>query len=428
MENRFYLHRERGQAIITATIFFLAATLTILGGVARPLLQDSQNIRQVVDSKQSYLFAEGGVEDVAYRIAKGRPVSSEEVLSEGTSYAATTTTADVSGKKEVSARGDSRNAIRTIKATLVIGQGVSFNFGLQAGEGGVNLKNSSSIAGNVFSNGPITGKNSNSVTGDVISAGPTGLIRDINIGGSAYANTIQNSTIGGNAYYQSISGSTVGGTLNPGSANQAPSSLPITDAMISAWEVDAAAGGTIITCPYDINSDVTLGPVKIDCDMKVTGNAVITLTGNVWVKGNIDIKNSVTVRADASLGNTSVVVIADNPANRLSSSKIKIRNSATFLGNGQPQSYILFVSQNNSAQMGGGGEAIGVKNSAQGNLLIYAGHGKVEVENSVSLKEVTGWKVEAENAAQIVYESGLANLLFTSGPAGGFSISGWGEI
>ena len=120
-------------------------------------------------------------------------------------------------------------------------------------------------------------------------------------------------------------------------------------------------------------------------------------------------------------------MIADNPSDRLTSSKAKITNSAEFFGAGLG-SYILVVSQNESAENGGSEKAIEVENSANGDLLIYASHGEILLQNSVSLKEVTGYKIRIKNSAEVIYETGIASLLFTSGPSGGFSIDSWLEI
>ena len=147
----------------------------------------------------------------------------------------------------------------------------------------------------------------------------------------------------------------------------------------------------------------------------------------MWVAGDIEIENSAIIKLAASLGANSVAVIADNSANRTTSSKIGLENSAQFQNSGTEGSYILFISQNNSASNGGSEKAITVENSASGEALIYAGHGEVHLKNSVNLREVSAYKIRLSNSAQVVYKTGLANLLFTSGPSGGYSIENWQE-
>ncbi len=189
-------------------------------------------------------------------------------------------------------------------------------------------------------------------------------------------------------------------------------------------------GGIISSpCPYKITNTVTIGPKKIACDLEISGtNYTITLAGNVWVAGDIEISNSPTIKVASSFGNKGVAIIADKPSNQTTSSKISLENSAIFEGSGSPGSYVMFISQNRSAESGGSEVAINVKNTVSGALLVYAGHGEISLENSINLREVTAYRIRLKNTAQVVYETGIANLLFNSGPSGGYEILDWKEI
>lgn len=265
------------------------------------------------------------------------------------------------------------------------------------------------------------------IYGDVVSAGPSGSINLIHATSSLYAKTITNSLADRDAFYQSISNTTVLGSSYPGSANQATSSLPISDETIAQWEVDAAAGGTISTpCPYRITSTVTLGPVKINCDLEISNNAVINLAGMVWVNGDVTLANSSAVNVSPTISGRTPAIIADKTTNRSTSSKIEITNSTAFNGYGT-NSYIMLISMNNSAENGGSEKAIDVANSVTGKLLVYAPHGEIIIQNSSVLKEATAWRLRLKNSATVIYETGLANLIFTSGPSGGYQIQSWQE-
>ncbi len=297
--------------------------------------------------------------------------------------------------------------------------------------GAVFVLNGANNASSAFQSYGAMGSGGNTITGTVVSAGSTGSVTRINAAGTAgsmYAKTITDSVVTKDAYYQTITGSSVGGVSYPGSANQATSSMPISEATIDQWETDAAAGGVLTTpCPYKITSTVTLGPVKINCDLELSNNGILNLSGMVWVKGNVFIKNSATINISPSISGRTAAVIADNPTNRTSSSKVELTNTSTFLGSGN-NSYVMVVSRNKSASLGGGEFAIKVGNSISGKLLVYAPSGMIEIENSASLKEATGWKLRLKNSASVTYESGLANLLFTSGPSGGYQIDSWQEV
>ena len=413
--------------MIMAVLFLLAASSIMLSGVAAPLVTDVRTVGDFAASRQSFALAEGGVEDVAYRIKEGLSVSDIENFTEG-SVTAEVTNTTVLGEREVAAVGEERNAVRRTKVVLVEGEGGSFNYGLQAGEGGINLKNTSSIHGNVFSNGPVTGENSNIVSGDIISAGSTGRIDGVHATGTAYAHTIDDSDIDGDAYYMVIDDTDVDGTEHPNSPDIGTSTLSITDAQIEEWKDAAFAGGTYEgECPYKITSSATIGPIKVPCDLQIEGTASVTLAGNVWIEGDLQVQNSATVNVSGALSGKTVAVVADKPSDPASKGRITLSNTTTFNGSGEG-SYILFVSQNTSAEGGGGTAAIEVQNSAQGDVLVYAPHGKIVLKNSVKLKEVSGYLIEAENSAEVTYETGLANLLFTSGPSGGWNLTDWEEI
>ena len=418
----------RGQAVIIITIFFLFASLTIIFGSSSIALKESKIVKNLAFSQQSYFLAESGIEDVGYRIMNLKPVDSTEVLKIEDFYATTTVvTLDVD-QKEITAQGSVFNLVRKIKAKMTTDTGLSFHYGVQIGEGGLVMENNSLVSGNVYSNGPISGSGSNLIKGDVVSAGPNGLINSIHSTSSAYSHNITNSTIDGDAFYVNISNTNVSGTLHPNSPDQATSTLPISDEIIQDWEQAAAVSVINSPCPYIINDDVTLGPVKITCDVEIKGNPTIVLLGPIWITGNLLAENTAIIKVDSSLGSKSVVIIADNPENRLTGSKIDLKNSVVFENSGTEGSYVLLISQNNSSQSGGNEKAIIIQNSVSGKLLLYSGHGEILLQNSVNLREVTAYKIRLQNSANVIYEKGLANMLFKSGPAGGYSINNWEEI
>lgn len=420
-------NKQKGAALLIAILFFLIISTTIVVGSSGPVIADRKAAQNLIKSKASYFASEAGIEDVSYRIIKSKNFNDEEVLViDG--IIASSTVVDVGGNKEVTTIGNSSNHIRKTTMNLIPGTGASFHYGVQVGAGGLIMTNSSRVDGNVFSNGQINGSNSNVINGDVISAGPSGLISGVHASGSSYAHSITGSTVGQDAYYQTISGTSVSGVSYPGSPDQSATSMPIPDAQIENWKAEAVAGGTHTSpCPYSISGAVSIGPKKINCDLYLDGSDVVTLNGNVWVSGNIYFSNSAQLRINPSLGDKTVVVVTDKETNRNSSSQIYISNSVQFSGTGSDKSYVLLISQNNSAEMGGGNSAINVANSATGKVLIYAPHGLIYLSNSISIKEASAYKIQLANSASVLYETGAANLLFTSGPSGGYSIDSWKE-
>jgi len=413
-------------------------------------------------SKRSYFLAEAGIEDALYRAKRGKFLPASYAIS---FYGANTTitVTNIAGGKEIESASNINDIHRIIKSTIKQGTGVGFSYAVQVGRGGINLENSSKIVGSVYSNGDISGRNTaeitedayaasdSSITGDNSfsvrgnarahlidnmtiskSASSTTLISDSTIGVNAYADSISSSSITKDAHYlTSIAGTTVGGSTYPGStppADLPEIDFPITDAQVTNWENVAAAGGVHSSpCPYVIDDGtVNLGPIKINCDLTITNDAIINVRGTIWVNGNFTMRNTSQLKLDPSYGPNSEVLVADNISNRSASGKILLEDTVQVSGSGYSGSYVALISGNNSAEMGGAEVAIRPKNSVDASIY-YARHGLIELENSVALKEVTAYQLNLKNTATVTYESGLASTQF-SGPTGGFDITGWLEV
>lgn len=440
-----YLLKNRGAAIITAVIFFVVVSITMAIGLSTPVVREYITARDFEKSKGAYYLSEAGSEDALYRIKKGKTIGAQETLTLGGNIATTTITIISGTEKLISSIGDIFTNTRRVKSTLLTSSGASFNYGVQAGAGGVYFMNNSTITGNLFSAGPVCGGGStgatcsggsgvNTVTGAVISTGTTGLNGTIariqnQSGSSMYSGTIKNSTISGSPYCTTISGSTPNTCQSLSS--QPPADLPITIDNITNWETIAEIGGTA-TCnsgtDYLISSSVTIGPKKIPCRLEISGNnTVVTLTGPIWVTKDIFIENDPTIRVDPSLTGQSVVMIADNPSNKTSESTITLENNPVFTGAPGGNSWVALISENMSASIGGANDAIALQNNAIGDLLLYARLGNISLQNNASVSEVTGYKISLQNNANVTYTTGLQNALFTSGPGGSWSIQDWKE-
>lgn len=414
----------RGQIILIALVFFgifVSVTTALIGF----LLSSEREVRVATASAQALQLAEAGIEKAVYELNENSSYAGETNTALGEGRFSTTVTAINSSTKLISATAAIANPAVTHRASARVTidtSVVSFNYGIQAGNGGLSLENTSSIYGNVYASGPIIGAGGNLIRGDVVSTGASGLIYGVHATSSAYAHTIGSSAkqtqIDRDVHYASVlTNTTVGGVAYPGSADLPAQPLPISDAQIEEWKTQAAAGDVIAgPCPYIIDSEtVTLGPAKIACDVQIQGTAVVTLLGPLWVEGTLEIENTTALRIDPSLAGASIAIVADNPSSPAESGRIILQNSTTYTGAGEG-SYVLLVSQNRSAESGGSTVAIDVKNSATGDLIVYAGHGEIVLQNSVGLAEVTAYKVSLKNSANVVYESGLPSTVFQSGP------------
>lgn len=425
-------HREGGQVLLIIMLFLLAGSFTIVSGIIAVVSSQVRVLTEMSFAKQSYIAAEGGLEDVVMRYHAGMNVSVTETFTLG-DVTVTTRTTNIPGGKQVIASGVLSDRVRNVEAILIEGDGAAFSFGVQTHTGGLILENSSSINGNAYSNGPILGFNLNEIKGTAISAGPAGFVSEIHATGSIYAHHIEDSWAEDDAFYTTIEDTTVDDTLYPDSPDLATSSLPITDELLDTWEAFAAsssvmtaectaAGGTLI-----FNADVTLGPVKIPCNVEFRQFPTITVSGVIWITGDVTFTQGPEFEVAAAIGNRSVPIVVDNPSNRLTSSRVIMRNSGAWRGNGD-RSYIMVVSRNESAEQGGSEKAILIEQSTGGALLVYAGHGEINLQNNTDLTEITAYRVRLQNATEVIYDSGLASAVFVAGPGGSYVIDSWKEV
>ena len=257
--------------------------------------------------------------------------------------------------------------------------------------------------------------------------GITTFIDSLNVGtgsgDNTHANTVTNTTAVGDLLCQIGSGNNK--PCDTSQPDPSPQDMPLSEANIDQWKAEAEAGGTI-TGDYTPPADSSLGPKKITGDLNLSLGQTLTLTGTVWVEGNIDMNNNATVDLDSAYGAEGGIFLSDG--------WIHIRNNSQFLGSGDPDSYILVLSTSDCDGSGTTGSActhhdaaVDVHNNA-GTAVLYTADGLLYLHQVIGVKQATAYKLHIENNAHIDYESGLANANFSSGPGGGFIINSWQEV
>jgi hypothetical protein len=160
---------EQGQIIILTLVFMLimfAMSAALLGYTVVHV----KGMRQTTAGVQALELAQAGVEKAIYELNQNSTYTGEtETAFANGEFTVTITNIDANTKQAqvTSYVPNSTNptSTKTIKVRLSIDTStVSFNFGVQVGEGGLTMSNNSVINGNVFSNGNISG--SGVVTGD----------------------------------------------------------------------------------------------------------------------------------------------------------------------------------------------------------------------------------------------------------------------
>jgi len=227
--------------------------------------------------------------------------------------------------------------------------------------------------------------------------------------GIAHAHNVINSTISGNLYCQSGSGNNK--ACDTSQSDPVPQNWPVSDANIAFWKSEAEAGGELEGDYIASSTDSYLGPIKVNGDLHVTNNKNLILTGTVWVTGDILLDNNVVVSLDASYGDNSGLMVSDGV--------VTISNNGNFNTTGD--GYVMVLTTSNADP------AIDLQNNA-GTVILNAQKGVINFSNNAAAKSITALKLVLEPNATIVYESGLANQNFVSGPSGGWNITSWMEV
>lgn len=167
---------ESGQILVVVFIALGLVLFTVLAIITGAHIY-FQSSSYSVNREKATALAEAGVDKALNSLNKTAGSylgESETYLGDG-SYSVQITTQG-SGTKVIEATGYIPNktkpkAKRTIKIAASRGIGVAFIYAVQIGEGGLELGNSNTVTGSIYSNGNIVAGNSNVISGDVWVAG-----------------------------------------------------------------------------------------------------------------------------------------------------------------------------------------------------------------------------------------------------------------
>lgn len=167
---------QKGEIIVIIIAALGIVLFTILAVIAGAQIYFS-NATYSVEAEKATALAEAGVDKALASLNKtGGEYSGESETDMGVGSFSVTVTAKDASTKLIEATGyipnkTSAKVKRKVKINVSRGVGVAFNYGIQVGEGGIELGNSNLIKGSIYSNGSIIAGNSNTITGDAWVAG-----------------------------------------------------------------------------------------------------------------------------------------------------------------------------------------------------------------------------------------------------------------
>jgi len=421
------LKKEKGFIAFYLAIFVLIIMIGIGVSLFTLIRGEQKILRNIIKSNQAYYVAEAGTEDALLRLEKVMNRSNPYTFNVDTNPVTVEISDIIGGSRTITSTGDSLNRIRKIQIVYRIStQEVSFYYGAQVGEGGMLMGNNSRVKGNIYSNGsviPSKGGDKGFIDDTVIVARNGNLIEGLEVGKDAKAHSCKDSIIGETLTY--VSGGSVqncpaGDTVKQQPNEIEPKDFPISQSQIDEWKQEAEGGGIIIgdyTIPGGVTQD--LGPKKITGNFVIENNATLNIMSTIWVVGNLNIENGATVKLDSnSYGSTSGLIVVDG--------KIKIRPNTFLRGSGEEGSYLLLLSTNPEVE-DFVNPAVEIDNNADA-AIFYAPQGLIVLRNNIQAREVTAYKVALDNNAEILYEAGLEDTSFSSGPGGTWEVASWKEI
>lgn len=229
---------------------------------------------------------------------------------------------------------------------------------------------------------------------------------------SAWAHTVQGASVAGTIYCQT--GSNNSKSCNTSRADPTPTTMPLSDNNIQDWKDDAVAGGTI-TGDYHVNyAGATLGPKKITGNLLVDGGGTLTMSDTLWVVGTITVTGGGKVKLASSYGAKDGVLVNDG--------MVTVSGGGTFSGSGTAGSYpFLITTSACPAESGCSGNPAVTITGGAGTVAIVAQNGTASINGGSAIKAVTAKQITMSGGAELVYDSGLINANFSSGPGGSWA-------
>jgi hypothetical protein len=233
------------------------------------------------------------------------------------------------------------------------------------------------------------------------------FIRQLEVSGDTHAHTINKSAINGDAFYFDSS-TFINSTVNPPGTQIFPQPdppskpFPITDSDIEQWKTEIESAGSPFTDTYTVSGTVELESKKITGDLIFENNSHLIMSGNIWVQGNIITNQGSKISLHPDVGQASGVLIADG--------KIHINEGTDIEGSGDPKSFVLIISTNNSIVPLD--PAILIDNNASA-AIFYAKNGMVNLLNS-DLKCASGYFVRLDEGSTITFDRNLIGFFVPS--------------
>ncbi len=282
-----------------------------------------------------------------------------------------------------SAKPRSKAAIKVQSA--INNQVIAFNYAVQVGVGGLTMQNSSSISGNVYSNGNITGSGTTLIDGDAYAVGTISSPQP-----------------------------QVTRSKHPGASPMPMPTLDYNYWKKAACNNDPGYPGTCSTqqtCSptCTLSTSQHIGPKKYAGNLTLSNNALITMDGPIWVTGNFTITgNETQFSLNDNFGSAGTLIIVNG--------KVTVNQGKITPNSASPPGYILVASTSTAD------DAITLGTSQGETGIFYALDGGIILTSNINVNAIASKSLLMQSQAQLQYKSGLASAQFSTGPGGSWVI------
>lgn len=434
---------HRGQAsLVLVLILGLVSMMSVLASstlsVSNVQIEDT-----ITDTNQAWYAAWSGIDEIMYRLRAhqefGESYSVGLNLANGATVSASVT--GDSNQKIVKSSGFAKGIVKNLEVTIASSSSkASFVFAAQAGEGGFELEGNTTVTGNnglpgnVYSNGSVLGVRASSgnsgskILGSVWAVNYVGGLHALDEGGvyvknNVWAKGLKACLISGNVRATSPP------TDCPYSGTFAISDPPVPAALASVdaayWKDKALQGGTWNGDCNIASADGTdcsggtrsIGNRKIDGNLYVPSGVNLTVTGPLWVKGDISISQNNTLFTSEDVGKNSIMIVASDADNPTIKGRVVTSSNVQFNRNSQG-SGIIFISENQSIDCSS--PAIDMTSNTA-TVVFVAIDGCINVGSNSQINGILAKKIHIKNNSTIKYDPSLARAIVVP-DSGGWNV------
>ncbi len=429
---------HQGQAsLILVLILGLVSIMSVLASsslsVSNVQIEDT-----ITETNQAWYAAWSGIDEIMYRLRAhqdfGASYTVNLTLPNGATVSATIT--GDNNKKIARSSGFIGGVVKNLEVGIASASGkASFVFAAQSGEGGFELEGNTTVTGNVYSNGSVLGIKANSgnagskIMGSVWAVGDIGGLSSPSTGGvyiqkNAWANHLTACLVGGNVRASSApTNCPYSGTY---SMSTPPSAATLSSVDADYWKTTAEAGGVwegdcnIASANGTDCSAGTriIGNKKINGNLNVPSGVNLTLSGPIWVKGDMNVSQNNTISTAESMGKNSVMIVTSDSSNPSVKGRMVTSSNVTFARNSQ-NAGVIVISENTSVDCTNLPAIDMTSNTAT--VVFVAINGCINVGSNSMLNGILGKKIHIKNNSTIQYDPSLARAIVVP-DSGGWNV------